>query len=367
MRFHTADKKFRTAIFASLLAASMLLAGNGYAQRGEILQEFNPVTAERLDSLNSVSRQAAEKTLQDVALRKDENGNLVSTSWGPVTATNPYVSAPARNLENARQAYLNSRDADGDIPQRPYPPHLVNDFTGILSQSQVDALTIRCNEFANKTSNQVAIVILPRLWGKSPADVAYKIGKKWGVGQSKFDNGVVFLVKPKVGDEKGEVFIAVGDGLEPVLTDAFTKRIIELRIIPAFKENDYYNGINDALNIIFPVASGEVSTDEFAYNGEDSGAGFMGLLMFIFFIAIILIAFGSSNNKNNNFGSGNRRGEDFSAGYILGNILSSLARGGFGSTGHSGGWGGSSGGWGGGGFGGFGGGGFSGGGAGGSW
>ena len=102
MRFHTADKKFRTAIFASLLAASMLLAGNGYAQRGEILQEFNPVTAERLDSLNSVSRQAAEKTLQDVALRKDENGNLVSTSWGPVTATNPYVSAPARNLENAR-------------------------------------------------------------------------------------------------------------------------------------------------------------------------------------------------------------------------------------------------------------------------
>ena len=52
-------------------------------------------------------------------------------------------------------------------------------------------------------------------------------------------------------------------------------------------------------------------------------------------------------------------------GYILGNILSSLNRGGFG---RSGGWsGGSSGGWGGGGFGGFGGGGFSGGGAGGSW
>ena len=348
MKFPTANR------FARLVLAGFLLTAGGtsFAQRGI------------LDSLNEVSRQAAEKTLQDV-VKRDSEGNLIGTSWGPTTATNPYVPVSRENLRNAELALKKARLEKSGLPSRPNPPKLVNDFTGILTQDQIDQLTIRCNQFANKTSNQVAIVILPYLHGLNRADAAYKIGTSWGVGQGKFDNGVVFLVKPKIGDEGGEVFIAPGRGLEPVLTDAFTKRIIELRVIPAFKENDYYNGINDALNIIFPVASGEISTDEFANNEDDDVSSAISVLMLIFFIAMVIIAF-SSNNKNNNFGSGNRRGEDFTAGYILGNLLSSLARGGFGRGGSS--WGGgSSGGWSGGGFGGFGGGGFSGGGAGGSW
>ncbi|MBR4801392.1 MAG: TPM domain-containing protein [Bacteroidales bacterium] len=314
---------------------------------------------------NDVARQAAEQTLQDV-VKRDSEGHLIGTSWGPTTATEHYVPVSSQNLKNAEEALKKARKENSGLPSRPNPPRLVNDFTGILTQEQIDNLTIRCNQFANKTSNQVAIVILPCLYGMSRADAAYKIGTSWGVGQSQYNNGVVFLVKPKVGDEQGEVFIAPGRGLEPVLTDAFTKRIIELRVIPAFKENDYYNGINDALNIIFPVASGEISTDEFANqeDDDDDGSSAFAALVAIIFIIIMIIRM-SSHNKNNNFGSGNRRDEDFTAGVILGNMLSSLARGGFGRSGGS--WGGSSGGWSGGGFGGFGGGGFSGGGAGGSW
>ncbi|MBR5074725.1 MAG: TPM domain-containing protein [Bacteroidales bacterium] len=351
MKSPTANRLRRLLLVWALLTAG----GTCFAQRGI------------LDSLNEVSRQAAEKTLQDV-VKRDSEGNLIGTSWGPTTATKPYVPVSKENLKNAEEALKKARKAKSGLPSRPNPPKLVNDFTGILTQDQIDQLTIRCNQFANKTSNQVAIVILPYLYGLNRADAAYKIGSSWGVGQGKFDNGVVFLVKPKVGDEGGEVFIAPGRGLEPVLTDAFTKRIIELRIIPAFKENDYFNGINDALNIIFPVASGEVSTDEFANSEDDDGSSALAVLMLIFFIAMVIIAF-SSNNRNNNFGSGNRRDEDFTTGYILGNLLNSLARGGFGRSGGFGG--GRSGGWGGGGlgggFGGFGGGGFSGGGAGGSW
>ena len=346
MKSPTANRLHRLLLVWALLTAG----GACFAQRGI------------LDSLNEVSRQAAEKTLQDV-VKRDSEGNLIGTSWGPTTATNPYVPVSKEYLKNAEEALKKARKAKSGLPSRPNPPKLVNDFTGILTQDQIDQLTIRCNQFANKTSNQVAIVILPYLYGLNRADAAYKIGSSWGVGQGKFDNGVVFLVKPKIGDEAGEVFIAPGRGLEPVLTDAFTKRIIELRVIPAFKENDYFNGINDALNIIFPVASGEVSTDEFANSEDDDGISALAVLMFIFFIAMVIIAF-SSDNKNNNFGSGNRRHEDFTTGYILGNLLNSLARGGFGRGGSSGGWGGGGLG---GGFGGFGGGGFSGGGAGGSW
>ena len=151
----------------------------------------------------------------------------------------------------------------------------------------------------------------------------------------------------------------MGTGLQSVLTDAFTKRIVELRIIPAFKNNDYYNGINDALNIIFPVASGEISSDEFANKEEGDGLFIFKFLLMLFIIWLVI----RKHKKNNNMGSGNHRVSDFTTGYVAGNMASSLSRGGFGRSGGSS-WGGGGLG---GGFGGFGGGGFSGGGAGGSW
>ncbi len=350
----------RTGFAFALLLAIMLSASPAFSQKEETLSHLYPASEDNADSLNSRSRAAAEKTLQDVALIRDKDGNLIATSWGPTTATEVYTPASSQSLKNAKEAYRKAKKSGQTVPERPYPPRLVNDFTGILTDAQVAALTARCNDFANKTSTQVAIVIIPYLGNISRADMAYRIGSSWGVGQSKFDNGLVFLVKPKVADESGEVFIAPGKGLEPVLTDAFTKRIVELRVIPAFKNNDYYNGINDALNIIFPVAAGEISTDEFAYEeADDAALAVLFAIQILVFILIIVLA--GRGNKNNNYGSGNRRGNSFTTGYVLGNILSSLNSGGFGRGSSSGG------GWSGGGFGGFGGGGFSGGGAGGSW
>ena len=345
-------------IVISCISVGYAAAQNTVIPGGKILQEFNPMNQQRLDSLNKISRLAAERTLQD-AVKRSESGQVTETSWGSALPTENYVPVSDECLKNAESALNRAREIGGTIPSQPNPPHLVNDFTGILTQEQQDLLTIRCNEFANKTSNQVAIVILPTLYGLTRSEAALKIGREWGVGQKSLDNGVVLLVKPKVADEGGEVFIAVGTGLQSVLTDAFTKRIVELRIIPAFKNNDYYNGINDALNIIFPVASGEISSDEFANKEEGDGLFIFKFLLMLFIIWLVI----RKHKKNNNMGSGNHRVSDFTTGYVAGNMASSLSRGGFGRSGGS-----SLGGGGlGGGFGGFGGGGFSGGGAGGSW
>ena len=246
------------------------------------------------------------------------------------------------------------------IPDRPVPPRLVNDFAKILNSKETRALEKKLVRFNDTTSNQIAVVIVNSLDGYTPFSFATEIGLQWKVGRKEFDNGIVVLVKPKTSTDKGEVYIAVGYGLEPAIPDAITKRIINNEMIPSFQQGDYYVGINKATSVLMKLASGEISSKD--YQNQSGGKGLVSLLPFIVIIIIIIIIRGS-RGRSQSIGSGGS-GSLWTA-LLLGSMLS-------GRSSNSGSWssfsgGGSGFGGGGGGFGGFGGGSFGGGGAGGSW
>jgi len=116
-------------------------------------------------------------------------------------------------------------------------------------------------------------------------------------------------------------------------------------MIPRFRENDYYGGLDAGTNVLMSLAAGEYNYDSYA-GGAPSGAipGVVIFLIILFFI--IIVSAGSSNNKHmRRSGSSN---------LPLWLLMSMMGRG----RSHSGSWGGFSGG--GGGFGGGGGGGFGG-------
>ncbi len=107
-----------------------------------------------------------------------------------------------------------------EFPERPVPPRLVNDLTGMLSGQEVDALERKLVAFDDSTSTQIAIVIVSDLSGYDKADYAQRLAERWGIGQKGLDNGVLILVKPKTsGSARGEVFIAQGYGLEGIMPD----------------------------------------------------------------------------------------------------------------------------------------------------
>ncbi len=244
------------------------------------------------------------------------------------------------------------------IPARPNPPRLVNDLAGILTNSEVSALEKKLVRFNDTTSNQITIVTVKSLNGYEPSMFAFELGEKWQVGQKKFDNGIVVLVKPKLSaSDRGEVFIAVGYGLEPVIPDILAGRIANNEMIPYFKNGNYYRGIDEATNVLMKLASGEISAD--GYKKQSGSSGIFAFLPFIIIIIIILMIRGS-------------RGQSQTIGHSSTSLWTALLLGSMmGRGSHSGSWGGFSGGssgfGGGGGFGGFGGGSFGGGGAGGSW
>ena len=244
-----------------------------------------------------------------------------------------------------------------DIPDAPDPPRLVNDLAGVLSGSQANYLEQKLVRFNDSTSTQIVVLTVTSLNGYDPADFADRIGEKWGVGQKGKNNGIVVLVKPKYGNERGEAHISVAYGLEGIIPDAIAARIVRNEMIPHFSQNDYFSGIDQATGTLMALARGEFTADAYNKTTEDGKWGF--LVPIIIFIIIFIIF-------------NNRRGRHYHAGSTDSSIwtaiwLASMMGGGRGGSSwgdfRSGG--GSFGG--GGGFGGFGGGSFGGGGAGGSW
>ena len=248
--------------------------------------------------------------------------------------------------------------AQNEFPAPPDPPRLVNDFAGVLSENQYAVLENKLFNFYLKTSTQIAIVTVKSLSGYDKADYATKLSEKWGIGQKGKNNGILILVKPKVGNEKGDVYVAVGYGLEAVVPDAVASQaLVRNELLPAFKQNDYFTGLDNSTDVLISLTAGEFTADQYVKTAKKKGRSGSGGFILIMAVLAIIFLF---RRRSNGYGIGSGQG-------FLGTLLLMDLLGGGRSNGSwndfSGG-GGSSGGD---SFGGFGGGSFGGGGAGGSW
>lgn len=243
-----------------------------------------------------------------------------------------------------------------EIPDKPKPERLVNDFAGLLTAAQRQVLEDSLVAFSKATSTQICVVTVTSLDGYDIADYAQQLGEKWGVGTKKHNNGAILLVKPKTEREKGRAFIATGYGLEASLPDIICYRIVNNVMIPYFRNNDYGGGIIAGAEYMRRATRGE-----FTAEAEDEEFPYV-IVIFIIIIVILMISAG-----RNSKGGGSNNDTDYRPRRRV-TYNDPFSQGGF-SGGFGGGFGGgrSSGGGFGGGFGGFGGGSFGGGGGGGSW
>lgn len=243
------------------------------------------------------------------------------------------------------------------IPERPSPQRLVNDFANVLDKDEVTQMEGALVQFAKQTSTQIIVVTVPDLEGYDKADYAFQIGEKWGVGQKGKDNGLVILLKPKTKNSRGEIFVATGYGLEAVLPDAIVNNaVVDNEMLPRFKQGDYFGGLAAGINVIMDITGGEYTAEHYQEK-VNAGGGGGGIPFFIILFVLFFSIFGRSR-KRRFYSPGRSLPFWLAMGMMSGSGRSSGSFGNFSSG---------SGSFGGGGFGGFGGGSFGGGGAGGSW
>jgi uncharacterized protein len=115
----------------------------------------------------------------------------------------------------------------------------VVDEAGLLTADQARALADRAAALEQRTGDQLVIVTIGSLEGRTIEAYAREIGNRWGIGAVDKDNGVVLLVAPA----ERRTRISTGRGLAQVLTDAEARTIVDRDLVPHFRGGDWYGGL----------------------------------------------------------------------------------------------------------------------------
>ena len=168
----------------------------------------------------------------------------------------------------------------------------VVDQADIIPAAEEAALNTQLLDLQQKTGHQLVVATVSDLEGHDVSDYGYRLGREWQIGDKEKDDGVVFLIAPN----ERRMNISVGYGLEPILTDALSGRIIRDVVTPKFKAGDWPGGIlevviaNTELFQLTPdeagagAAAAHKSERDRADDGNFGGLFFIGFIILIFFI-----------------------------------------------------------------------------------
>jgi uncharacterized protein len=175
---------------------------------------------------------------------------------------------------------------DGLLPIPPLAAR-VTDLTQTLAPAEAAALEAKLADWEARTSNQLVVLIVPTT-GPEPIEAySIRVAEKWKIGRKGQDNGALFLVAKN--DRK--MRIEVGYGLEGVLTDVTTSRIIREDVAPAFRDNRFAAGINAGVDrIIAVVGQGSPLPPAKAERAPKAPAGFnIDTLLVILFVVVPVV------------------------------------------------------------------------------
>jgi uncharacterized protein len=182
--------------------------------------------------------------------------------------------------------------AQEKLPVPSAPQSWVNDYAGVFSSAESNALEQKLNEFEYRTSTQIFVVTLDDNGGYSASDLSQRIGEQWGVGQQGVDNGLLMLMDMQDND----VAISPGYGLEEYIPDIIASRIIQNELIPNFKNGDFYAGVDAGIDVMISLLDGKFTADEYKKQTSSGGASSIGAI--IFMIVIFSMFFGGRRRSS---------------------------------------------------------------------
>jgi uncharacterized protein len=181
--------------------------------------------------------------------------------------------------------------ARAEVPVPPLQAR-VTDLSGTLDAQQTAALQAKLADFERRSGSQIAVLILPGTAPETIEQYGIRVAEAWKLGRKGIDDGAILIVAK----DEHKLRIEVGYGLEGALNDAVCARIIDEIVVPHFKQGQFYEGIDAAVDNMIKVASGEAlpAPEPGASargSGDDGGAWIALLIIGSFITASILRAF----------------------------------------------------------------------------
>src|SRR5688572_11036049 len=134
------------------------------------------------------------------------------------------------------------------------PPRYFNDYAGVVSLPVQQELDRKLEAFEKSDSTQVIVAIYPKMPSDSDiADYTIRIFQNWRIGQARTNNGAALFVFV----QDRQMTIRTGYGLEGAIPDITAKDIIENRIKPHFRNDNFDAGLSAGVDAIIQAARGE--------------------------------------------------------------------------------------------------------------
>ena len=157
----------------------------------------------------------------------------------------------------------------------------VTDQTGTLTAAQIAKLEQYLIAFEARKGSQLAVLVVPTTVPETIDQYALRVAERWKLGRNKVDDGAVLVVAKN----DHTVRLEVGYGLEGALTDVVSQRIISDTILPRFKQQEYYGGIEAGVTQIVRVAEGEPLAPP-QRSASSTSQGFRQFVPFLFLVAL---------------------------------------------------------------------------------
>lgn len=155
----------------------------------------------------------------------------------------------------------------------------VNDYAAMLSPATKQQLESVLAALEKSDSTQLAVLTISSLEGQNLEDFSLKVVEKWKLGQKSLDNGALLLIAKN--DRK--LRIEIGYGLEGVLTDLTSGRIIRDIIRPQFQNGNFDQGVIDGVSAMIAAVRGEFSMQDVVASGKTLDGDTGGFIIFLVF------------------------------------------------------------------------------------
>ena len=163
----------------------------------------------------------------------------------------------------------------------------VNDYANMISAEAENRIEAISEELERTDSTQLVVLTVPSLEGEALEEFSIRVAEGWGIGQEEYDNGVLLLVA----QAERRIRIEVGYGLEGVLTDLQSGRIIDYEITPYFKKGQFGEGLVRGTEAIADTVRGEYQASE--QTTDRTSASSRSRLVPFFILLMVISVLGS--------------------------------------------------------------------------
>ena len=203
------------------------------------------------------------------------------------------------------------------------------DFLNDDEERKVNELLVKLEK---ASTIEFAVITIPSLNDLTIEEYANKMANELGIGKKEKDNGVLLLISKT--DNK--VRLEIGNGLQGILTDSISGRILDNYFVPYRESNEYEKAVSQTVQaVINRIASSEEY--DFSIDGIDESLvvddDISGTTVFIIILVLVLIAVVLDGATGYYWGNGFGDGIIF----MLLEYISDISSSGGGSGGHFGG------------------------------